>query len=132
MMTLEDKISSLESDFDRWSTKLAELDDLGPAVDKQILEATTDAYLSTHQDLSWLRELKARREGKATREFKVVRTYQDEQNSIVDLQAAFDEGWQFLRASESVLATKVDRSTFLYPYIEYILYRDINSFSNKG
>jgi len=54
--------------------------------------------------------------------YKVVRSY-DYNECADELQEAFDDGWQFLRASEYVPSIKFD-NILRYGYIEYILYKD--------
>lgn len=56
--------------------------------------------------------------------FKVVRTYDSGKDNKADLQKAFDDGWQFVRASEFVPETKHD-GIRRYGYIEYILCKEV-------
>lgn len=63
------------------------------------------------------------------KKYKVVRTYDDGECCEKELQQAFDEGWQFLRASEYV-PERIGDGEIRYGYIEYILMRDMQENSN--
>ncbi len=57
-------------------------------------------------------------------EYKVVRTYDDGTDPICKLQSAFDDGYEFVRASEYVPeANHIERRR--YGYIEYILRKEV-------
>ncbi len=56
--------------------------------------------------------------------FKVVRTYDSGKDNKTDLQQAFDDGWQFVRASEFVPENKHD-GIRRFGYIEYILCKEV-------
>lgn len=60
----------------------------------------------------------------ATRyKYKVVRTYDDNKYEV-NLQSAFDDGYEFVRASEYV--PEITHSgTRRYGYIEYILRKEV-------
>ena len=53
-------------------------------------------------------------------EYKVVRTYDDGQYADL-LNKAFDEGYEFVRASEFVPARRTSNGIIRFGYIEYIL-----------
>ena len=57
--------------------------------------------------------------------YKVVRTYDDGNNSeMSELTSAFDDGYEFVRASEYVPeANYIERRR--YGYIEYILRKEV-------
>lgn len=57
--------------------------------------------------------------------FKVVRTY-DSGDYETDLQKAFDDGWQFVRASEFV-PENIHDGMRRYGYIEYILCKEVGN-----
>lgn len=59
------------------------------------------------------------------KEYKVVRTYDGGERADY-LQKAFDEGWQFERASEYVPSTRYGDSRY-YGYIEYILFKEVEN-----
>ena len=52
--------------------------------------------------------------------YSVVRTYESGTNCEKDLQNAFDDGWQFVRASEYI-PESVHDGVRRYGYIEYVL-----------
>jgi len=58
------------------------------------------------------------------RQYKVVRSYGEGGVKTMELQEAFDSGYEFLRASEYVPPT-IHGSTLRYGYIEYILVKEI-------
>lgn len=55
--------------------------------------------------------------------YKVVRTY-DEGDKMMWLEKAFNEGYEFVHASEHVEET-LNRSTRRFGYIEYILRKEV-------
>lgn len=56
--------------------------------------------------------------------YKVVRTYDDGAYSISKLQSVFDEGYEFVRASEYV-PENIHNGTRRFGYIEYILKKEV-------
>lgn len=59
------------------------------------------------------------------RQYKVVRTYDDGKTSEKLLQEAFDEGYEFVRASEYVPESNHDGRR-RFGYIEYVLAKIVN------
>lgn len=59
------------------------------------------------------------------RQYKVVRTYDDGKTSAECLQKAFDEGYEFVRASEYVPESNHDGRR-RFGYIEYVLAKIVN------
>lgn len=58
-----------------------------------------------------------------SKEYKIVRTYDRGNSAASNLKDAFEEGWEFLRASDYVPEHKTN-TTIYHGYIEYILCRD--------
>ena len=59
------------------------------------------------------------------KQYKVVRTYDDGKTSEKLLQEAFDEGYEFVRASEYIPESNHDGRR-RYGYIEYVLAKIVN------
>ena len=57
------------------------------------------------------------------KQYKVVRTYDEGSAGNIKLQTAFDDGYEFIRASEYV-PEAMHGSTRRYGYIEYILAKE--------
>lgn len=57
-------------------------------------------------------------------EYKVVRTYDDGAANTDKLQSAFDDGYEFVRASEYV-PEATHGGTRRFGYIEYILRKEV-------
>ncbi len=63
--------------------------------------------------------------------YRVVRTY-DDNKFATELQKAFDEGYEFVRASEYVPEAN-HNGTRRYGYIEYILVKqEVEKWTNKN
>ena len=59
------------------------------------------------------------------KQYKVVRTYDDGKTSEERLQKAFDEGYEFVRASEYV-PEAIHNGSRRFGYIEYVLAKIVN------
>ena len=61
------------------------------------------------------------------KEYKVVRSFDYGTDRELSLQNAFEEGWQFERASEYVPSNSYSEGYVTYGYIEYILFKEVEN-----
>ena len=61
--------------------------------------------------------------------YKVIRTYDDGKTPERELQEAFNNGYEFVRASEYIPEAYHDDGTRRYGYIEYILVKNVPLFA---
>lgn len=65
------------------------------------------------------------------KEYKVVRSFDYGSDKYMSLQNLFDEGWQFERASEYVPSQSYRGGYVTYGYIEYILFKEVETTNEK-